>query len=361
MGRIDNLPLEAREFLNYCEAIHNKTTLTTYTTSLLKFYTFLKKKFPEEENLLRKIDRPICEEWFAELFHSGLAKASRFLALMNVRCYLNWALDRGYLNVNPRELIRVSDFPKRPQYLPKPLEPDHDQKLQEYLKTSSNLTYKGLLLLRYTGMRVGELIKMPFDCLHQEEDRTFSIKVPLGKLNNERLVPLTQEAVEVIRKIQNHTNKERFNLMTKTNGVVVSHSGMRSAMNRACIKTGIPHYCVHQLRHTFATSILNGGASLVVIMRLLGHKRFSMTLRYAQVTQETIRREYFNAINKTTEQYDIKSPYEETISNPLVSFADLIRLLEKKRQESSDPKSDKEKLQLLKRLRRLEDELKKIL
>lgn len=389
MGRYrQGLPKEALEFLDYADVAFQGTTVFTYTTSLKKFYTFLTSKYPDQkENLLSQVNRSLMEEWFKGLYDVGLKPASRRIALNNIRCHLAWAYDRGYIKEDPRLLVRTQDFPKRPEYLPKPLEPDHDKKLQDYLKKSSVLTEKGLLLLRYTGMRVGELLKSPYECLHQEEDGTYSIKVPLGKLNTERLVPLTQAGVDLVYEIQSSilNNKyvwqkeqcsscgheryvkieieqdiPRLKLMSGSGGQSLSYSGMRSAMNRACEGAGIPHYAVHQLRHTFATSLLNAGASLAIVMKLLGHKKIAMTLRYAQVTQETIRKEYYAAIEKTKEQYEIHTPYEEEIADPLSSLNDLIKLVEKKRQELPDPKSDNRKLQLLKRLRRLEDDLKQV-
>jgi len=135
------------------------------------------------------------------------------------------------------------------------------------------------------------------------------------------------------------------------------HLSMRSAMNNACKAAGIPHYCVHQLRHTFATSLLNAGVSLITLMKLLGHKKIEMTLRYAAVTQETIRREYFEGINKAIEQYDIPDVYKSQQSQPTQSMLDIISLVEKRRQESQNPKSEKKTIQFIKRLRRAHAEL----
>lgn len=388
MGKRDHLPKEAQDFLNYCDATHKRGTVSNYTNNLNKFYSFLKIKYPNEESLFSRIDRAVVQEWVSDLFRSGLKPASRFIGLMNLRCYLTWAFEMGYLTQDSRYLVQVEDFPKRPNYLPRPLELDHDQKLIEYLKNASEtVTEKGLLLLRYTGMRVGELLDLPYDCLHQEEDGSSSVKVPLGKLNNERLVPLTDEGLGFIRhmreeaisaksswkteicsschhessiRVEVQPDPKRTYLMISKNGRRLSYSGMRTAMNRACKRAGIPHYSVHQLRHTLATVLLNAGASLVTVMKILGHKKITMTLKYAQIMQQTVRKEYFEAINKSMNDYGIQSPYEPNISDPLQAFSDLIRLIEKKRQESSDPKKENQKLQLIKRLRRIESEIREI-
>lgn len=384
MHRREILPSQAKDFLSYCDAVHKESTVSGYTTSLRRFYAFIKTQDIEPEKFFDSISRDFFTNWFPTMFKDGLAPASRFLCMMNIRCYLKWAADKGYLKQDPEKLIQVCDFPKKPTYLPRPLEPQHDKKLIEYLKTSDRLTHRGLLLLRWGGMRVGELRKMPWDALRQEEDGTHSIYVPPCKLNHDRLVPLTEEGAQLAKKIQNHSIKEGYvwkketckqghnskkhrvkfkapqkleYLMTRTNGMVISYSGMRTSMNRACKAAGIPHYSVHQLRHTFATSLLNAGVSLVALMKLLGHKKIEMTLCYAQVTQATIRREYFKGINKVIEQYDIPDVYKGQQAQPLQSILDIISLVEKRRQEQKHPKSEKKTLQFIKRLKRTHAEL----
>jgi len=62
----------------------------------------------------------------------------------------------------------------------------------------------------------------------------------------------------------------------------------------------------HRLRHTYATSILNGGMSLVGVMKLLGHHSLRMTLRYAEITQETVVKEYYEALTQIEQTYQLK-------------------------------------------------------
>jgi hypothetical protein len=61
----------------------------------------------------------------------------------------------------------------------------------------------------------------------------------------------------------------------------------------------------HRLRHSFATSLMNGGMSLLGIMKLLGHRDFRMTLRYTQIVDETVGREYFEALSRIADRYQL--------------------------------------------------------
>lgn len=63
----------------------------------------------------------------------------------------------------------------------------------------------------------------------------------------------------------------------------------------------------HRLRHSFATSLMNGGMSLMGIMKLLGHRDYRMTLRYTQIVDETVGREYFEALARIAGRYEIPS------------------------------------------------------
>jgi len=62
---------------------------------------------------------------------------------------------------------------------------------------------------------------------------------------------------------------------------------------------------LHRLRHSFATSLLSAGLSITTLKRLLGHRDIRMTLNYAAVTQETIRIEFFEALAKTRDKYEV--------------------------------------------------------
>ena len=122
MHRRKFLPTQAKEFLNYYDAIHKPSTVNGHTSSLRRFYTFIDSKGIEREKFFESVHQNLFEEWFPTMLKENLMPASRFLAIMNIRSYLKWAADKGYLKEDPNQLIRAKDFPKRPTYLPKPLE-----------------------------------------------------------------------------------------------------------------------------------------------------------------------------------------------------------------------------------------------
>src|SRR6185369_15545758 len=91
------------------------------------------------------------------------------------------------------------DIPRIPDALPRALTPDVDRALTTAIANLDDaLVRTGLLLLRATGMRIGELLDLELDCLLDFAGHGTWLRVPVGKLNSERMVPLDPDTVQVI-------------------------------------------------------------------------------------------------------------------------------------------------------------------
>jgi site-specific recombinase XerD len=99
------------------------------------------------------------------------------------------------------DLIRGEDFPPPDHYLPKPLSLQEDQQLQKQLSLADTLEVNALRLMRATGIRISECIDLPLDCLQQISEQQVALRVPLGKLHSERLVPVDEETQHVVTRI----------------------------------------------------------------------------------------------------------------------------------------------------------------
>ncbi len=173
----------------------------------------------------------------------------------------------------------------------------------------------GIGLLRATGMRVGELLDLELDCIVDFESRGTWLRVPLGKLGSERMVPLDPETIELFDEWTHHRGPHRSLPHPRdghlTDFVFCEHGrrlgkhrlsqGLDAAVADASLAdtTGRPlHVTLHQLRHTFGTSLVNAGMNLPALMALLGHVTPEMTLRYAKLASPTIRTAYDTAMTK---------------------------------------------------------------
>jgi len=218
-------------------------------------------------------------------------------------------------------------------------------------------------------MRVGEISNLPIECIHRDHDGNWSIKVPLGKLNNERMVPITQKIVDHVEKMKAvvaETMRGR-----KNTWLIASPWGMQ--MKPYHLMAGLRELTddiqsngqmvTHRLRHTYATEMLSAGMNILVLKDILGHRDVQMTLRYAEVTQEKVRTEYYAALKKLEEQQSFQESILEGISSDEPDFDRSLRdlILEIKKQAKARSISDCHVRQVTKRVNLLRKEIESIL
>jgi site-specific recombinase XerD len=210
----------------------------------------------------------------------------------------------------------TSDIPKQPSMLPRALAPDVDQALMTAIAELPDLFARvGLTVLRGTGLRTGELLDLELDAIVDYGPAGSWLRVPLGKLNTERTVPLDAVTLEAFdtwfAQRRQHRALPHPRHGRPTDFVFVEADrhltagrlqvGLRDAVRAAGITgpNGAPLRVVaHQLRHTYATSLVNAGMSLQALMNLLGHSSPEMTMRYAQLASPTLRAAYDQAIGR---------------------------------------------------------------
>jgi integrase len=298
------------------------------------------------------MSRKQATRWLNHLLERGHAPATRVNTINQVRAYLRALNDAGLLEVAGDELLRASDLPKLPVYLPRPFPPATDLELQRRLAASPHPFHQGLFVMRNTGLRVGELTGLTLDCVREDELGNTFLKVPLGKLNTERLVPLNARTLAAIEALQRTGRPSRELLLETTNGCRTRGRQMQLALLEVAAglaSAGLVR--THRLRHTYATTLLNAGMSLVSIMKLLGHRDYRMTLRYAQLTQETVGKEYREALTQLEARY--RTPLTSALPPKLApgdAIADVIRWVQKRA-------AGERRRSLVKRLRRIRDDL----
>jgi site-specific recombinase XerD len=298
------LPAIAREYLASLAPTHRPSTCHGFATALRKFYGWLDQHKLEAQRLTRQEIAP----WFQELHAAGLQPASRRHLLVDVRAYLRWLSERQRMRTAPDDLIRTADLPKLPLYLPRPLTMDADRELQRRLAASEDPCAWALLLMRRTGLRIGELRGLEYHCLRPDERRPL-LKVPLGKMNNERLVPLAADTVDLIRRLQSTAPRARPWLVPGPDGRQISFHRLIAVLNAHSNDLPDPvRITSHRLRHTYATEMLSAGMSLLGVMRLLGHRDYRMTLRYTAITPDTVGDEYHKALAQLATKYRLPPP-----------------------------------------------------
>lgn len=346
-------PLAAR-FVQTLQPTRKPSTLGGYRSTLIQFHAWL----AAHQRTLQQLTRADLDAWLLSLHQRSLHPSSRIHLIQQVRAYLAWLDDLGELTTPVTSLLRRGDLPKLPVYLPRPIPPDVDRTLQKRLRSSRCRLQLGLLLMRNTGLRIGELIRLHHRCVRIDARGNHFLKVPLGKLDNERLVPLDPKTLKLLRRLQRAGHGHR-QLLFESHGKPLAYYRFSAALRKACLGLSTPEPITsHRLRHTYATALLAGGMSTVAIMRLLGHRDYRMTLRYAAITDETIVTEFNEALRRNSERYGPAArPPAPPSADPLAHLNDLIRLVQRR---STDDSLDPDRTRtLVKRIRRLHAGIKR--
>ncbi|MGH9785951.1 MAG: tyrosine-type recombinase/integrase [Terriglobia bacterium] len=298
-------------------------TILAYGSALNHFLAYLHIAFPQVRRLSQLRRDPHLLGWFRWLGAQDdppLSTATRRRYLIQLRRLFHDLADHGHSL--PSGLILSQDLPPRQRYLPKPLSPQDDQLLQQELRRTDNLHSNALLLMRLTGIRLGECIHLALDCLRPLGHDQWALHVPLGKLHTERLVPVDEDARQIISRILTLRAQAPASQLDKSAGWLLPRSGgfwslflsLRYAVIRAGVRAGCSQHVIpHRLRHTFATEMLRLGISLPALMQLLGHKHIHMTLLYLEVTQQDLQREFHLARQNAPQRHLVpKLPLPDT-------------------------------------------------
>jgi len=357
VGSRRSLPPMAEQFLQTLEPTRRPGTVVGYRSSLGELHEWLRRQGLSLEQLERK---HMCL-FLSHLHRKGLAASTRVGLIVQLRAYLRWLDEEGQLAHAASELIQSTDLPKRPSYLPRPLPPEADQELMRRLSEGESRYRQGLLLMRRTGIRIGELLSLPLHCLRHDLKGNQFLKVPLGKLHNERLVPLDEQTVQLVLKLQEAGNAERSFLLEKPSGGRMWADRYRKELRDASEGLSTDGAVTpHRLRHSYATSLLSGGMSLPCVMKLLGHRDYRMTLRYTAVTQETVGREYREALVQLQSRYEeLSRRAAPQPHDPLCVLGEMIRWI--KSHIGQELGHKRKASALVKRLERIQSSLEKLL
>jgi site-specific recombinase XerD len=199
VNRVRHCPLQPQHALapvfdqavdSLCAALHPDTT-RHYRGTARNFLRYLGAKYPSLGSLDQLRRDTHIFGWMSYLRSQAppLATASYINLLIALRCIfheLAWTQRLSEL----ADLIRREDIPRVPRRLPRPLNTQQDQLLQNEFLRRNDLGGNAVLLIRHTGMRIGECADLSVDCIRSTGPQQWAIHVPLGKLNTERMVPV---------------------------------------------------------------------------------------------------------------------------------------------------------------------------
>jgi site-specific recombinase XerD len=269
-----------------------------YRTTVEYFLHYLNRQHPGIRNLDQLRRDPHILGWLTWLSSQKrpLVNSTRSLHVISLRRLME---ELAWLHDLPAlvRLFHPDDLPHPDARFPLPLTPEQDRLIQQELLRRNDVTSNALLLIRHTGMRIGECVDLSFDCLRPLALGQWALHVPLGKLHTERLVPVDDSVCHLVHRLRFFRSLSAI----PPDGLLLARRRNRSTLLRELrteltivrTATGITRPIVpHMFRHTFATEMLRSGVSFPALMKLLGHSSAKMTLLYAEFTPTDLQREF---------------------------------------------------------------------
>ena len=371
-----------KRYLRRWRPTQRPSTIYSKSGILRRFVAYLHENHPEVRRFSQLKRDPHIEGWLESMLH--LSPVTRNWAIRAIRLFCEDLNAWQWPNPPPLHLLSNEDLAPEPLVLPRPLPPKLDQAAQKAFREAGTFAAMGLLLLRYTGMRLGEMRALPLKAMEPSGPESFSLRVPVGKTYSERLIPIDVRTVDVIRRIidQRGCLRKRGVPRRYARYLMVSPYGnhMREGNYQAHIKELTAHLdpteniTCHRLRHTFATEMARAGMPVPALMKLLGHKTPKMTMRYVQVAQNDVREAYDQAMSQLSVIRSVQirtlpaltvqpaTLPQQTQSNQLLKLMEaMITCLESHRRDELDPTRSKQLHRFIKRIRKAGYDLKDIL
>jgi integrase/recombinase XerC len=291
-----NKPIQ--DFLDYLTHTRkfSSQTVVSYEHDLIIFFRYLH----DHAHLFDRIHVLEARAFLANQLQGGLKPITLKRRIATLKHFYQFYIDAGLLNINPFALIQS---PKVSKPLPKTIdEPQIHQILNQPFDQASILMMRDLALVELmygSGLRASEVVGLTMQDVNLGQ-RMLRV---LGKGKKQRLVPITkacQQSIGLYLKdvrpvlIQSLTDDQlSSHLFLNHAGKPLTVRGLEYILGQLARRSGVDlHIHPHQLRHTFATQLLDNGADLRTIQELLGHATINTTQIYTHVSREALQKEY---------------------------------------------------------------------
>jgi len=278
------------QFIGYIQAEKRFSALTVeaYQRDMLQFADFIKTGFDIDD--LTQVMTTMVKSYIVSLKEKGLANRSINRKTSTLRTFYKYCLREGLMEKSPMTGVKAL---KQPKALVKFVTETDINKVSFGEDDGFSTCRDHLLfeLLYQTGMRQAELRGLK----DGDVDKTGMLLKVHGKRNKDRFVPLSSQMIKLISQYQALRDAafaaKADRLLLNDKGEEMSPSYVYNKVHRMLEgATTLKQKSPHVLRHTFATHLLDEGASLVAIQKLLGHEDLATTQIYAHNTIEQLKK-----------------------------------------------------------------------
>lgn len=223
------------------------------------------------------------------------------MTLGTLRTFFERVSEWDYPDAPTRVLIFNGDLPTPDAPLPRFLSDVDAGKLMRAAAQAEPIRRLVVEILARTGLRVTELCTLEADAVMFKNSRHW-LRVPVGKLHNDRYVPLHPQLVELLDE-HRAGRDDTIDRLLVHDGRSLSRDQVARMVIRVAKAAGIGHVHPHQLRHTLATQAINRGMSLEAVAEMLGHKTLRMTMVYARIADQTVSEAYDHVSDRVDALY----------------------------------------------------------
>ena len=266
----------------------SQNTLESYKNDLNKFRNFLEKN----NKSVLKADHFLILSFLSFLLDKGFSSKTVSRNISSLKSFFKYLISVEHIEINP--MLNI-DAPKSGLFLPTTLTVEETQQILDAPNEMRPIEMrdKAMLYTLYaTGMRISELISLN---MHNVDLTRGSVQV-IGKGGKVRLIPLTYDAIAMIKKYLSNAReklskgKDHNNIFVSTHGKQISRHSfwhrIKAYLKKVDVKKEVHP---HTLRHAFATHMLNNGADLRSVQLLLGHSDLATTQIYTHVAQAEVK------------------------------------------------------------------------
>jgi integrase/recombinase XerD len=299
-----------KKLVQYSASSRRFHTLAAYVKNVKTFSKFLADKgyYPKEN----EIDRDLIVEYISFLSSSGLGWVTRHQALSHLRLLFETCAMNEWLELPPF-LIRTEDFPRSEHTVPRFIPEEVLRSLDRNIDKLPPPVMRMVLIFKGAGLRFAELAKLPLHCIEQDGRGDWFLRFMNFKMRSEQVKPISQIVAGAIQEqqefieenIRRHLDPQyqylfcsvrrgSNSLQPKVMNIKQFHrhlNGLAEEVGITDVGGNLWHFESHQFRHTLGTTLINSNVPLHIIQRYLGHKSPEMTLRYAYIHDETMKRE----------------------------------------------------------------------
>lgn len=291
---VDNFLKYIRYELNY-----STYTVLSYSIDIRQFIGYITDNQPEKF-IATDVTTNDIRSWLGQLSRQGRSQRTIRRKAQSIRAFYHYLNKQNIISTNPASDIILAKANKPlPEFV-------RDNEVFDLLRLSdddsdSNKSYTEirdrliLMILYSTGIRQAELLG-----IHDADIDYDRLEIRItGKRNKQRIVPIAQEMAQEIKEYQELRNQ---NFTLQHNPALLIHKGkamsrnvLYNAIKKKLINASSHRKGAHVLRHTFATTMLNNGASLNSVKEMLGHASLATTQVYTHITLSELKSNYEHA------------------------------------------------------------------